>query len=594
MLEKFQNLNISEVIIRALNEMGFEEPTPIQAESIPVAMSGSDMIGQAQTGTGKTAAYGIPVLEKILKAEPSKDIQTVVLSPTRELAMQVAEELNHLAQFTNIQALPIYGGQDMERQLRRLRKCPQIIVATPGRLIDHMKRGTIDLSHITTIVLDEADEMLDMGFIDDINLIMAATPNTRQTLLFSATMPKPIQQLAETFLHDPLIIRMKAKEVTMDLIEQSYIEVPDRQKFDILCRLLDLQEPDLAIIFVRTKRRVDEVSEALKKRGYSAEGIHGDLTQAKRDTVIRQFREKTIDILVATDVAARGLDISGVTHVFNYDLPQDPESYVHRVGRTSRAAACGEAVTFVHPSLAEELPRFSEFLGFTIEPENPLNIVIRTKAEFDREFHEAKRRRHEERRARLAKKKEENRAAPETEAPAPETPADDASPQAPESSDRPRTLTVKKRSSRQNRKDTRRDSDEGTQEEKRKDAQPERSSEKSDKKRGDFKKPNSKKFDKKFDKKPKKQHVKRDVDYDDDNFGNSIHYQPKRRNLRNLGYDQPIHWEPIDPYHPSSQALSLPQIMPDEYPRPVRNVNGNRAPYRDGNKRHFGKNGNRR
>ena len=355
MLEKFQNLNISEVIICALNEMGFEEPTPIQSESIPVAMSGVDMIGQAQTGTGKTAAYGIPVLEKILKAEPSKEIQTVVLSPTRELAMQVAEELNHLAQFTNIQALPIYGGQDMERQLRRLRKSPQIIVATPGRLIDHMKRGTIDLSHIATIVLDEADEMLDMGFIDDINLIMAATPNTRQTLLFSATMPKPIQQLAETFLHDPLMIRMKTKEVTMDLIEQSYIEVPDRQKFDILCRLLDLQEPDLAIIFVRTKRRVDEVSEALKKRGYSSEGIHGDLTQAKRDTVIRQFREKTIDILVATDVAARGLDISGVTHVFNYDLPQDPESYVHRVGRTGRAGQSGEATTFVIPREMEHL-----------------------------------------------------------------------------------------------------------------------------------------------------------------------------------------------------------------------------------------------
>lgn len=197
--------------------------------------------------------------------------------------------------------------------------------------------------------------MLDMGFIDDINIIMAATPNTRQTLLFSATMPKPIQQLAETFLHDPLIIRMKAKEVTMDLIEQSYIEVPDRQKFDILCRLLDLQEPDLAIIFVRTKRRVDEVSEALKKRGYSAEGIHGDLTQAKRDTVIRQFREKTIDILVATDVAARGLDISGVTHVFNYDLPQDPESYVHRVGRTGRAGQSGEATTFVIPREMEHL-----------------------------------------------------------------------------------------------------------------------------------------------------------------------------------------------------------------------------------------------
>ena len=343
MLEQFQNLNISEVIIRALNEMGFEEPTPIQAESIPVAMSGSDMIGQAQTGTGKTAAYGIPVLEKILKAEPSKDIQTVVLSPTRELAMQVAEELNHLAQFTNIQALPIYGGQDMERQLRRLRKCPQIIVATPGRLIDHMKRGTIDLSHITTIVLDEADEMLDMGFIDDINIIMAATPNTRQTLLFSATMPKPIQQLAETFLHDPLIIRMKAKEVTMDLIEQSYIEVPDRQKFDILCRLLDLQEPDLAIIFVRTKRRVDEVSKALKKRGYSAEGIHGDIPQRKREQVMDRFRRGELRVFVSTDVAARGIDVDDVDIVFNCHVPADNQDDVHRIGRTGRAKRHGVA-----------------------------------------------------------------------------------------------------------------------------------------------------------------------------------------------------------------------------------------------------------
>jgi ATP-dependent RNA helicase DeaD len=355
MLEKFQELNINDVIIQALNEMGFEEPTPIQAESIPVAMAGKDMIGQAQTGTGKTAAYAIPVLEKILAAEPTKDIQTVILSPTRELAMQVAEEVNHLAQFTQIQALPIYGGQDIERQLRRLRKNPQIVVATPGRLIDHMKRGTIRLNNITTIVLDEADEMLNMGFIDDINLILAATPDTRQTLLFSATMPKPIQELAQKFLHDPEMIRMKAKEVTIDLIEQSYIEVPDRQKFDILCRLLDLQDPDLAIIFVRTKRRVDEVSEALKKRGFSSEGIHGDLTQAKRDTVIRQFREKTIDILVATDVAARGLDISGVTHVYNYDLPQDPESYVHRVGRTGRAGQTGEAMTFVIPREIEHL-----------------------------------------------------------------------------------------------------------------------------------------------------------------------------------------------------------------------------------------------
>ena len=368
MLEKFKNLQISDVIINALNDMGFEEPTPIQEGSIPVALEGHDMIGQAQTGTGKTAAYGIPVLEKILAAGASKELQSVILSPTRELAIQVAEEINHLAQYTPVQALPIYGGQDMERQLRRLRKSPQIIVATPGRLIDHMKRGTVKLSSISTIVLDEADEMLNMGFIDDINLIMSATPETRQTLLFSATMPAPIQKLAETFLKDPQIIRMKAKEVTIDLVEQSYIEVADRQKFDVLCRLLDLQEPDLAIIFVRTKRRVDELSEGLKKRGYSAEGIHGDLTQAKRDSVIRQFREKTIDILVATDVAARGLDISGVTHVYNYDLPQDPESYVHRVGRTGRAGQSGEATTFVipreikHRIARRKAPSFSEAL----------------------------------------------------------------------------------------------------------------------------------------------------------------------------------------------------------------------------------------
>ncbi|WP_441561021.1 DEAD/DEAH box helicase [Colibacter massiliensis] len=355
MLEQFKSLEISDAVISALNAMGFEEPTPIQSESIPVAIAGHDMIGQAQTGTGKTAAYGIPILEKILAAGAPRELQAVVLSPTRELAIQVAEEINQLAQHTAIRALPIYGGQDMERQLRRLQKSPQIIVATPGRLIDHMKRGTIKLNAISTIVLDEADEMLNMGFIDDINLIMSATPDTRQTLLFSATMPAPIQRLAETFLHDPQIVRVKSKEVTIDLIEQSYIEVHDRQKFDVLCRLLDLQEPELAIIFVRTKRRVDELSEGLKKRGYSAEGIHGDLTQAKRDSVIRQFREKTIDILAATDVAARGLDISGVTHVFNYDLPQDPESYVHRVGRTGRAGRSGEATTFVIPREIDHL-----------------------------------------------------------------------------------------------------------------------------------------------------------------------------------------------------------------------------------------------
>ena len=348
MLEKFEQLMISEPVLRALNDMGFEEPTPIQQEAIPVAMSGKDMIGQAQTGTGKTAAFGLPVLERVDGNE--RHVQVVILSPTRELAIQVAEELNKMAQYTNITALPIYGGQDINRQFRALKKNPQIIVATPGRLMDHMDRGSIHFDHVKVVVLDEADEMLNMGFVDDINKILGAIPEDHQTLLFSATMPKAIQQLAETYLTEPTLIRMKPTQVTMDLIEQYYIEVQDRQKFDVLCRLFDIQTPELAIIFTRTKRRVDEVTEGLKKRGYMAEGIHGDLSQQKRDSVIRQFREGTIDILVATDVAARGLDISGVSHVYNYDMPQDPESYTHRVGRTGRAGKSGQSITFVSPN----------------------------------------------------------------------------------------------------------------------------------------------------------------------------------------------------------------------------------------------------
>ena len=353
MLEKFEQLMISEPVLRALNDMGFEEPTPIQQEAIPVAMSGKDMIGQAQTGTGKTAAFGLPVLERVDGTD--SHVQVLILSPTRELAIQVAEELNKMAQYTTIHALPIYGGQDIGRQFRALRKNPQIIVATPGRLMDHMDRGSIDFSNVKMVVLDEADEMLNMGFVDDINKILASVPEERQTLLFSATMPKAIQTLAETYLTEPTLVRMKPTHVQMDLIDQYYIEVQDRQKFDVLCRLFDLQTPELAIIFGRTKRRVDEVTEALKKRGYMAEGIHGDLSQQKRDSVIRQFRERTIDILVATDVAARGLDISGVSHVYNYDLPQDPESYTHRVGRTGRAGKAGEAITFVIPREIEHL-----------------------------------------------------------------------------------------------------------------------------------------------------------------------------------------------------------------------------------------------
>ncbi len=343
--ETFETLGIAEPILRAVREMGFEEPTPIQKAAIPVAMTGRDMIGQAQTGTGKTAAFGIPILQRIDTTKPAP--QAIVLSPTRELAVQSAEEINHLAQFMNIRALPIYGGQDINRQFRALRSHPGIIVATPGRLMDHMKRGTVDLSAVQILVLDEADEMMDMGFIDDIRFIMETMPKEKQTMLFSATMPDPIRELADTFLQEPETVKIKAATVTIDLIEQEYIELPDAQKFDALCRLLDMQEPDLAIVFVRTKRRADEVTAALKKRGYSAEGIHGDLSQTKRDAVIHQFKDSTIDILVATDVAARGLDISGVTHVYNFDMPQDPESYVHRVGRTGRAGRTGLATTFV-------------------------------------------------------------------------------------------------------------------------------------------------------------------------------------------------------------------------------------------------------
>jgi len=327
--------------------MGFEEATPIQEKAIPICTDKKDLIGQAHTGTGKTAAFGIPMVE-MLEVE-NEHIQGIVLTPTRELAVQVAEEINRIGQFKQIRALPIYGGQDIERQIKALKKRPQIIVATPGRLLDHMRRRTIRLENISVVVLDEADEMLNMGFIEDIETILKDTPDTRQTLLFSATIPEPIQQLAAKFMKNPEVIRIEARQITVPTLEQRYVEVEERDKFDVFCRLLDTQSPERAITFCRTKRRVDEVAEGLLKRGYSAEGIHGDMTQARRDQVMRQFKDGTIDILVATDVAARGLDITGVTHIYNFDIPQELESYVHRVGRTGRAGAAGIAVTLVTP-----------------------------------------------------------------------------------------------------------------------------------------------------------------------------------------------------------------------------------------------------
>lgn len=333
--------------MQAIADMGFEEMTPIQETAIPVALEGRDVIGQAQTGTGKTAAFGIPMIERINTSV--EYIQAIVLTPTRELCMQVAEELNRIGQYKNVKTLPVYGGQEIDRQIRALRNRPQIVVATPGRLMDHMRRRTIRLINVSMVVLDEADEMLNMGFIEDIEKILEDTPATRQTMLFSATMPRPIQILAERFMQGAVNVDVPVKELTVSTIEQFYIEVKENQKFDVLCRLLDTAAPGLSIIFGRTKRRVDEVAEGLIKRGYAAQGIHGDLTQAKRDTVMKKFREGSIDIMVATDVAARGLDIEGVSHIYNLDMPQDPESYVHRVGRTGRAGRAGQATTLVTP-----------------------------------------------------------------------------------------------------------------------------------------------------------------------------------------------------------------------------------------------------
>ncbi|WP_088228996.1 DEAD/DEAH box helicase [Desulfosporosinus sp. FKB] len=343
----FSDLGLSEFVIRSIINMGFEETTPIQELTIPIALQGRDLIGQAQTGTGKTAAYGIPLVEKLMTQ--FEQIQGIVLAPTRELAVQVAEELNKIGQFKRIHALPIYGGQGIDWQIRALKKKPHIIVATPGRLMDHMRRRTIRLNDIKIVVLDEADEMLNMGFLEDIETILKEISEERQTLLFSATMPKQIEAIAQRFMKEPEMVRIKATGVTVSDIEQHYIEVAEKLKFDVLTRILDIQSPDLSIVFARTKRRVDELAEGLGKRGYSAEGIHGDLTQSKRDSVLRQFKDGTIDVLVATDVAARGLDISGVTHVFNFDIPQDTESYVHRVGRTGRAGKTGLAITLVTP-----------------------------------------------------------------------------------------------------------------------------------------------------------------------------------------------------------------------------------------------------
>ena len=345
---KFTELHLSENILKAVEKAGFEEPSPIQELTIPLALEGKDVIGQAQTGTGKTAAFGLPTLDKI---DTSRHVvQALVIAPTRELAVQGQEELFRFGREKGVKVRSVYGGSSIEKQIKALRSGAHIVVGTPGRLLDLIKRKALKLDHVETLILDEADEMLNMGFLEDIEAIISRVPENRQTLLVSATMPEAIKRIGVKFMYDPEHVRVAAKELTTDLVDQYYIRVKEQEKFDTMTRLIDVERPELAIVFGRTKRRVDELTRGLKLRGYRAEGIHGDLDQGKRLRVLRDFKNDNIDILVATDVAARGLDISGVTHVYNYDIPQDPESYVHRIGRTGRAGKHGQSVTFVAPN----------------------------------------------------------------------------------------------------------------------------------------------------------------------------------------------------------------------------------------------------
>ncbi len=343
---RFEDIELSQEIYRAVSDMGFEEMSPIQAQAIPYVLKGLDVIGQAQTGTGKTAAFGIPIIERCNGDD--RTLQAIVLCPTRELSIQVAEEIKRLSKYKkDIFVLPVYGGQPIDRQIKALKKGVQIVVGTPGRIIDHIKRKTLKLGNIKMLVLDEADEMFDMGFRDDIERIINHTPKERQTIFFSATMAREIVKFAKKYQRNPEIIKVVHKELTVPRVEQYYFEIKQHMKTEILSRLIDIYNPKLSIVFCNTKKKVDELTIELQGRGYFVDGLHGDLRQPQRDRVMSKFRSGNIDILVATDVAARGLDVDDVDMVFNYDLPQDEEYYVHRIGRTARAGREGMALSFV-------------------------------------------------------------------------------------------------------------------------------------------------------------------------------------------------------------------------------------------------------
>lgn len=362
----FAQFGISKAILDALADMGFEEPSPIQAACIPLVLDGRDVIGQAQTGTGKTAAFGIPIVERVT---PAPRVQAIVLAPTRELAIQVAEEIGKIAKYKRgVRALPIYGGQSIEHQIRAMRKGVQIVIGTPGRVLDHLRRRTLRLDDVRFFVLDEADEMLDMGFIDDIEAILRLVPKDRQTLLFSATMPPEIRRLAFQYMNRPEVVAISRGSVAAPTVTQVYYRALESQKLDVLCRILDTEDVERGILFCRTKKGAAELAQALQARGYSADALHGDLNQSQRNKVMDAFRSGELELLVATDVAARGIDVENVTHVINYDIPQDPESYVHRIGRTGRAGKTGMAITLVTPREMKQLQHIERTVKVSIEP----------------------------------------------------------------------------------------------------------------------------------------------------------------------------------------------------------------------------------
>ncbi|WP_338875532.1 DEAD/DEAH box helicase [Spirosoma sp. SC4-14] len=357
----FSSLNISDDLLKAVTDMGFVSPSPIQAEAIPPILDGRDVIGQAQTGTGKTAAFGIPALELIDVQDRS--VQTLILCPTRELALQVADEIRKLAKYKRgVRIEAIYGGDSIDRQIRSLRNGVHIVIGTPGRVMDHMERNTLKLDNVKMMILDEADEMLDMGFREDIESILDDMPQERQTILFSATMSKPIMQITQKFQKNPVLVKVVKKELTNTNIEQVYFEVKPKAKVEVMCRLIDMYDLKLLLVFCNTKRKVDEIVEDLQIRGYQAEGLHGDLRQAQRNNVMSKFRAGTTSILVATDVAARGIDVDDVDAVINFDIPLDEEYYVHRIGRTGRAGKSGRAFSMVG---RDEKYRFREIQSYT-------------------------------------------------------------------------------------------------------------------------------------------------------------------------------------------------------------------------------------